>query len=99
MTAQRLSDTPHYKARDRHETWDPDQVKFAAPNNAGSIKTAVGNGRVFMVHWSTSPGCLDSHIEILCIDSRGAWDKNSVTMDGASSKTLAVAIPAWANRQ
>lgn len=75
MMAQPLPNIPHRIARDRHESWDPEQIKFATPGNAGGTKTAVGDGRVFMVGWSTSPDCLDPHIEILCIDSRGSWDK------------------------
>ncbi|WP_219095779.1 hypothetical protein [Pseudomonas sp. UMAB-40] len=76
MMAQSLPDVPSDKAQDRYETWNPDQLKFAAPGNAGGVKTAAANGRVFMVGWSTSPDCLAPHIAILCIDSRGSWDKN-----------------------
>ncbi|MHC8392972.1 NHL repeat-containing protein [Pseudomonas sp. LB3P93] len=76
MTAQPLPDISHGIAQYRYETRDPQQIKFAAPGNAETIKTAIGNGRVFMAGWSTSPDALDPHIQILCIDSRGAWDKN-----------------------
>lgn len=70
MTAQPLPTTCDYTAANRDEAWAPGRDQFAPPDNAGA------DGRIFRVGWSRSPDYRVPPLEIQCIDSHGALDKN-----------------------